>query len=346
MPFKRGRMARIPRHQIDAIRERVDIVEAISRHVRLNRKGNTYLGLCPFHQEKTPSFNVVPSKGIYHCFGCGVGGDVFKFLMQMEGLSFVEAVKELAGPAGVTIEERELTPAEIQSQKKRATLFDVLEASAQFFESNLWTRPEGRGAREYLDERGLEKQMAQAARVGFAMDNWTALVDHLHEQGFSPELVAEAGLARKRNQGDGHYDAFRSRLIIPIRDERSRVIAFGGRILGGEGPKYINSPETRFYQKSHTLYGFDVARQAIQQRDRVFVVEGYFDVLSLQQAGYRETVATCGTALTIEHLQRIRRMTRNVFLLMDSDEAGARASERSLGLFLDAGLQPWLSPLD
>ena len=334
-------MARIPRHQIDEIRERVDIVEVIGRHVRLTRKGSTHLGLCPFHQEKTPSFNVVATKGIYHCFGCGVGGDVFKFLMQIEGLSFIEAVKELAGVAGVELEERDISPAELQSIRKRATLFDVLNDAAGFYESVLWTRPEGRTAREYLQERKISKDMAKKARMGLAMPGWTALIDNLHQAGYSPQLIAEAGLARKRNQGDGHYDTFRDRLMIPIRDERSRIIAFGGRIMAGDGPKYINSPETRFYQKSHTLYGFDLARAAIQKRDRVFVVEGYFDVLSMQQAGFLETVATCGTALTQEHLKRIRRMTRNVILLMDSDEAGSRAAERSLGLFLEAGLQPW-----
>ena len=202
-------MARIPRHQIDEIRERVDIVETVSRHVRLTRKGNTHVGLCPFHQEKTPSFNVIATKGIYHCFGCGAGGDVFKFLMQMEGLSFVEAVKELAGPAGVTIEERELTTAELQRMKKRATLYDILEASSLFFESNLWTTGGGRAAREYLLQRGFNKEISQMCRIGFATDGWTHLVDHLHTQGFSAELAAEAGLARKRNQGDGHYDTFR-----------------------------------------------------------------------------------------------------------------------------------------
>jgi DNA primase len=334
-------LARIPRHQIDAIRDRVDIAEVIGRHVRLTRKGGSYVGLCPFHQEKTPSFNVVTAKGIYHCFGCNAGGDVFRFMMQIEGLSFIEAVKELAERAGIIIEEQEISPTEMQAIQRRKTLYDLLEATTAFFESVLWTRQEGVQARSYLADRDLTKDQITVARLGFAPSGWTSLLDHLHAEGFHPELIAEAGLARPRKQGNGHYDTFRDRLMIPIRDDRNRVIAFGGRLLEGEGPKYINSPETKLYQKSHTLYGFNAARTSIQKLDRVIVVEGYFDVLSMHQGGFTETIATCGTALTKEHLNKIRRMTRNVILLLDSDEAGKRAAERSLGMLLEAGLLPW-----
>ena len=335
-------MGRIPREVVDAIRDRTDIVEVVKRHVTLTRRGGNFVGLCPFHQEKTPSFNVIPTKGIYHCFGCQAAGDVFKFLMQLEGLSFVESIKELAGPAGVTIEERELTPAERKDLQKRATLYDVLEAAAGHFESQLWTTTEGQGARDYLDRREMGRETAQDARLGYAPEGWTRLVDTLHRQGFDPQRVREAGLARvSTKKADRLYDTFRGRLMIPIRDDRGRVIGFGGRILDGDGPKYINSPETRLYQKSQVLYGLYKARQGIQRKNRVLVVEGYFDVLALQQAGTTETVATCGTALTPEHLERIRRMTRDVILLMDNDEAGQRAAERSLPLFLRAGIQPW-----
>jgi DNA primase len=333
-------MAKIPREVVDAVRERTDIAEVISRHVALIRKGRSIVGLCPFHQEKTPSFHVIPDKGIYHCFGCQAGGDVFKFLMMLEGLSFVEAVKELATAVGIEIAERDLSPAEHRALKQRATAFDVLEAAAGFYEAQLWTGA-GAAPRKYLEQRALSVEYARKARLGWAPGGWTRLVDHLHREGFDAAQVADAGVARPRNQGEGFYDTLRERLVIPIRDERGRVVAFGGRLLEGEGPKYLNTPETPLYQKSHTLYGLDIARTAIGQRGRVIVVEGYFDVLGLQQAGFPESVATCGTALTPHHLEKIRRLARDVVLVMDADEAGLRAAERSLPLFVEAGIQPW-----
>lgn len=334
-------MGRIPRDVVDAVRDRTDLVEVVTRHVSLQRRGTSFVGLCPFHQEKTPSFHVIPAKGIFHCFGCSTGGDVFKFLMMLEGLSFVEAVKELASAAGVVVEDRELTPAEQRALKQRSTLFDVLEEAASWFERCLWTSTDGAQARAYLEDRGLDGDHIQAARLGFAPEGWTRLMDHMHRKGFAPARLAEAGLVRERKSGEGHYDAFRNRVMFPITDERGRVIAFGGRIMEGDAPKYINTPETRLYQKAHVLYGLQLARKGIQQRDRVLVVEGYFDVLSLHQAGFTEAVATCGTALTAEHLEKIRRMTRNVVLLLDADEAGLNAAERALPLFLGAGIQPW-----
>ncbi len=334
-------MARIPREVVDAVRDRTDLVELVSRHVSLARRGRSFVGLCPFHQEKSPSFHVIPDKGIYHCFGCQAGGDAFKFLMTIEGLSFVEAVKELAGPAGIEIAERELTDAERRALKQRATLFDVLEEAAAWYESVLWTRPEGEPGREYLRKRALTEETQRKARLGYAPEGWTRLVDHLHRQGYSPALVEQAGLAKPRRQGDGRYDVMRERVVIPITDERGRVIAFGGRLLEGEGPKYLNTPETRLYHKSSVLYGLHAARNGIGRAGRALVVEGYFDVLSLAQAGFTETVATCGTALTAEHLERIRRLTRDVVLVLDSDKAGTAAAERTLPLFVEAGIQPW-----
>lgn len=332
---------RIPRDLVDAVRDRTDLAEVIGRHVSIQRRGRSYVGLCPFHQERTPSFHVIPDKGIYHCFGCQAGGDVFKFLMTLEGLSFVEAVKELATSAGVTIEDRELSPAERRALAQRATTFDILEAACRFFEAQLWTSPSGQPARDYLlQKREMAAEHARAARLGWAPGGWTRLVDALHREGFEPEQIAEAGVARPRDRG-GFYDTLRERVTIPIRDERGRVIAFGGRILEGDGPKYLNTPETKLYQKSHVLYGLDAARTAIQRSGRVLVVEGYFDVLSLHQAGFGEAVATCGTALTAEHLEKLRRIARDVVLLLDADEAGLRAAERSLPLFVEAGIQPW-----
>ncbi|MCA9489107.1 MAG: DNA primase, partial [Myxococcales bacterium] len=297
--------------------------------------------LCPFHQEKSPSFNVIPDKQIYHCFGCQAGGDVFRFLMTIEGLSFVEAVKELAAPVGLEVEERELTPAERKQLRARSTAFDVLEAAARQYEAWLWTGPAGAPAREYLERRELTAETIRAARLGYVPQGWSRLLDALHRDGFDASQVADVGLARPSDRGQGFYDFLRERVIIPIRDERGRVIAFGGRILEGDGPKYLNTPESQLYQKSHTLYGMDTARQAIQQKGRVVVVEGYFDVISLQQAGFGEAVATCGTALTADHLEKIRRLARDVVLVMDADEAGLRAAEKTLPMFIDAGISAW-----
>jgi DNA primase len=331
-------VARIPREVVEAIRDRTDIVEVIGRHVKLQKRGNTWVGLCPMHQERSPSFHVIPTKQIYHCFGCQKSGDVFTFLKEIQGLSFFEAVKELAGPAGVTLPERDLTDDERAQLQTRATLYDVLEEAARWFEAQLWTGPEGAPARAYLERRAMTQETARAWRLGWAPQGWTRLVDHLHRRSFRPELVVEAGLAKRREQGDGHYDAFRERVIVPIRDERNRVIGFGGRLLEGDGPKYINSPETPLYQKSHVLYGLEAARRAIGQNDRAILVEGYFDVLSMHQAGFPETIATCGTSLTGEHVDKLRRLTRSVVVLLDADEAGARAAERTLPLLEKAGI--------
>lgn len=332
---------RIPREIVDRVRERVDISEVIGRHVRLERRGNSLVGLCPFHQERSPSFNVVPHKAMYHCFGCGNGGDVFKFLMLVEGLSFVEAVKELAQAVAIEIPERDLTPDERRALAQRASLYDVLEAAAQFYESTLWTRPEGQRGRDYLATRALSEDLRKKARVGFAPAGWTPLVDALGKKGISEAQLAEVGLTRPRKGGDGSYDLFRERVLFPIRDERGRVIGFGGRLLEGDGPKYVNTPETRLYEKSKVLYGLEMARNAIQQRDRVVVVEGYFDVLAMHDAGFSETVATCGTALTPDHLEKLRRLTSNVIVLLDADEAGSRAAEKVLPMFLAAKINPW-----
>ncbi len=330
---------RIPKETIEAVRERTDIIEVISRDVTLKRRGRNFLGLCPFHQEKTPSFNVLPDRQIYHCFGCGEGGDVFKFLMKTQGLSFVEAVKELAAPAGVTIEERALTREDRLKLRRRASLHEACAAACDWFQANLLTRPEGAAARAYLERRGMSGELIERARLGFAPAGWSALLDHLHKLGIDGEVAERAGLARRSERGRGRYDVFRDRVIFPILDSRDRPIAFGGRLLEGEGPKYLNSPESDIYDKSATLYGLSWARPFIQRRDRVLVVEGYFDVLSLYQAGFGEAVATCGTSLTEAHARQIRRLTGTVIALFDSDEAGLRAADRSLPIFLAAGLE-------
>jgi DNA primase len=321
-------MALIPRDIVDAVRDRTDIVEIVSRSVKLERRGSSWVGLCPFHQEKSPSFNVIPGKALYYCFGCQAAGDVFRFLMLTENLSFFESVQQLANAAGITIETREQSDEERRRYRARASLYDLMEEATQWFESQLWTTSDGAPARAYLERRAMAESFAHKVRLGWAPGGWTKLVEHLQRRGFSAELVAQGGLSRQSDRGDRIYDTFRERLIIPIRDERGRVIAFGGRLLEGEGPKYINSPETELYKKGEVLYGLDLAQNHIRAKGSVILVEGYFDVLSLQQAGFGEAIATCGTALSEQHADKLAKIAREITLLTDSDTAGENAAER------------------
>ncbi|MDP2314245.1 MAG: DNA primase [Pseudomonadota bacterium] len=341
----------IPRHIVDEVRARTDIAELIGRTVTLRRAGRSYSGLCPFHNEKSPSFNVVPDKGIFHCFGCGEGGDAFAFLMKSRGVSFYEAVKELGDAAGVVVEEKELSREERQRLEHRADLYDVTEESARFFTNTLLTAPEGAPGREYLQKRGITVETAQKYRLGFAPDAWDRLTGHLQRKRIPMQMAKGARVVGQREGSDRVYDLFRNRLMFPILDDRGRVVAFGGRLLPGpptppgseapkaDGPKYLNSPESEIYNKSRTLYGLSWARLAAQRKDRVLVVEGYFDAVSLWQGGFEEVMATCGTALTPAHLEVISRLTRKVVALFDSDEAGLKAATKSMELFLDANVE-------
>ncbi|MFN7132743.1 MAG: DNA primase, partial [Myxococcales bacterium] len=331
----------IPRHIVDDVRARTDIAEVVGRTVTLRRAGRNYSGLCPFHNEKTPSFNVVPDKGIFHCFGCGEGGDVFAFLMKTRGMSFFEAVKELGDAAGVTVEEREMSQEERQRLQRRADLHDVTELAAQFFNETLLARPEGQPGREYLAARGISLETQQKYRLGYAPDSWDRLAQHLQKHRIPAQLAVAARVLGKSDRSDRVYDLFRNRVVFPILDDRGRVVAFGGRLLpgGGDGPKYLNSPESDIYNKSRTLYGLSWARLAVQRKDRLILVEGYFDAVSLWQAGFEEAVATCGTALTPAHLEAVRRLTLKVVALFDGDEAGLKAATKSMELFLDAGVE-------
>jgi DNA primase len=332
-----------PREVIQLIRDRVDIAQVVGQSVTLTRKGNSLMGLCPFHQEKSPSFSVVPSKGIYHCFGCGESGDVFRFLQKTRGMSFSESVRDLAQVAGVAIEERVLTPEERRKIKVRAGLQDVIEAARSHFHSNLMTSPDGEEARRYLLGRGIFQETWEKWKLGYALNRWDGLLNWLHGQGIDPHQAIEAGLARRRDKASGAYDLFRGRVMIPIDDSRGKPVAFGGRVLPGTGdadsPKYVNSPETEIYKKSHLLFGLNAARNAIARTGHMLVVEGYFDVISLHQGGFAEAVATCGTALTSEHAAMIRPITQQVIALFDADEAGERAATRSMDLFLEKEIE-------
>ena len=273
----------IPREVIETIRERVDLVQLIGQSVTLQRRGSSMIGLCPFHQEKTPSFNVVPHKNIFHCFGCGATGDAFKYLELSRGLSFYEAVKELADQVGVEIEDKQVTEAERQRFKRRATLYDVCKEASSFFHSKLMTSPEGRPALEYLVGRGITEDTIRAFQLGFAPAKWDGLQTHLHKRGYMPQLGVQAGLLKQRSEHDisrGSYDVFRGRVMVPIVDGRGKVVAFGGRILEAiagtsdaihaDAAKYLNSPETEVYKKSSVLYGLSQARLLLDElRDAV-----------------------------------------------------------------------------
>lgn len=337
----------VPRELIDAIRERVNLVELIGQTVRLSQKGTSWMGLCPFHQERSPSFSVVPNKGIYHCFGCGEGGDAFTFLQKTRGLTFFESVKELGDQVGLRVDERELSPQERQRLRQRASLQEVLELACRWFRAQLRASEEGRVGLRYLAGRKITDETIDRWKIGFAPARWDGLLSALTSEGVTVDQAVEAGLVRRRERGAGAYDLFRGRVILPIEDARGRVVAFGGRSLpelqderDREAPKYVNSPETPIYKKSNVLFGLAHARAAAQRTGRLLVVEGYFDVISLHQAGFGEAVATCGTALTGEHAKVIAPLAKQVVALFDADEAGQRAAVKSLELFLDVGIEP------
>jgi len=333
----------IPEDKVREVAERLSIVEVVSEYVPLRRAGANYTGLCPFHAEKTPSFNVNPAREIFHCFGCGVGGNAFSFIMKIEGLSFPEAVKLMARKTGVEIEERQLSQAEKQAQDERQEFQRINELTAGFYRSVLEQKPEGAAAREYLQRRAASGEIAEAYRLGFAPDRSDGLVQHLKASGASLESALKLGVVRKSDRG--WYDQFRNRLMFPIRDTKGNVIAFAGRVLDASLPKYINSPESPLYHKSSVLFGLDMALPAIRTENSIIIVEGYFDHLALYRAGVRNVVATCGTALTTTHTGLIKRHAARVYTLFDSDTAGRKATIRSMELFLEQKLPAYVISL-
>ncbi len=321
-------MGRLPDATIEEIRDRVDIVEVVGRFVSLKRAGRNYKGLCPFHQEKTPSFNVNPDRQIFHCFGCDAGGNVFTFLTRHENLTFPEAVRTLARECGVAIPESERGEPGLSEQLHRA-----LGAAQGYFRSSL-AAAAGAPARAYLAQRGIDAEAAERAGVGFVPDRWDGLVRALAGDGIASEIGERAGLLAARESG-GHYDRLRGRVTFPIRDARGRVIAFGGRALRpDQEPKYLNTPESPVFRKREAFFGFPHALEAMRRQEQAVVVEGYFDVLALWRAGIDQAIATCGTALTPEHAQGLRRRTPQVVLVFDGDEAGQRAIDRALEVLL------------
>src|SRR5271166_389952 len=330
-------MGRFGDDKIEEVRSRADIVEIVGAHVRLRRAGRNFVGLCPFHNEKTPSFSVNAERGFFHCFGCGVGGSAFNFIMRVEGLTFPEAVHSLAKKYGVTIPEHDVAG---PAAGEREAMLKASEVAAEFFAHVLWNTTDGALARDYLKSRGISVETARAFMIGYAPSRPASLAKALEKRGLRDAGV-KVGLVKK--DADAAYDMFRARVMFPIRDAQGRPIAFGGRVLDERLPKYINSPESPLYSKARTLYGLFEARQAISSsassgKDRAILVEGYFDVIALWQAGFKEAVAGCGTALTVEQLRVLSRYTKNVIACFDGDAAGRKASMRALEIFLQAGL--------
>ena len=334
----------IPDDKVNEVRERASILEVVSDYVSLRKSGANFQGLCPFHGEKTPSFNVNPGRGIFHCFGCGVGGNAFSFIMKIEGLSFPEAVKFLAKRVGVPIEDRPPTPQEKRRQDEREALYRVNEQAADYYRRVLVKEPAGEAGRRYLELRGVDEATAEAYRLGFAPDRWDGLTRYLEQKKAPMDAAETLGLIR-RKEGGGYYDTFRNRLLFTISDIQGRLIGFGGRVLDDSLPKYINSPESPIYRKSEVLFGINLAKQAMREQEGVIVVEGYFDHLALHQAGVHHAVATCGTALTGEHLKLLQRYAGKVFTLFDSDSAGAKATCRAMELMLGGALPAFVIEL-
>lgn len=331
-------MGRISEDKIQEIRDRSDIVEVVSGYLPLKRSGVNHQGLCPFHQEKTPSFNVNSARQIFHCFGCGVGGNVFSFLMRMDGLSFPDAVRRLGEKVGIEVEEEAISPAEVRRREARERLLLINEAAGTFYQQILLDDEAGAIGRRYLRQRGYESETVRAFQLGYAPEGWETLATHLAEKKFSSEDVRQAGLVRPGKQGRGDYDLFRQRLLFPIHDLQGRMVAFGGRVLDDSLPKYINSPETDVYHKGQTLYGLYQARDAMRHNGEALVVEGYFDVLALHRVGFAGAVATCGTALTADHARLLKRYADKILLVFDEDAAGRQATFRAMDALLPVGL--------
>jgi DNA primase len=328
----------IPEDVINRVRDGVDIVELVSRYISLKKAGSSFKALCPFHKEKTPSFNVSASRQTFHCFGCGKGGNVFHFLMEMDRLPFPEAVRALAREAGIDIPETRRGPDGDEGSSDRDSVYSANRRAADFFARRL-AADEGQTAREYIQNRGISDEMVERCCLGYAPDSWDALLTAARAAGVSANALEQAGLAIGRSDGSGHYDRFRNRLMFPIFDTRDRVVGFGARALAADDDvKYLNSPETPIFNKGRGVYGLNWARRSIVDHKRVAVVEGYTDVIMAHQHGCDNVVATLGTALTRDHIQLLRRFAERVDVVFDSDAAGQNAAERSMEIFLSEGV--------
>ena len=324
----------IPDDIVERIKAESDIVSVVSTFVNLKRSGKDYKGLCPFHQEKTPSFYVIPSKGFYHCFGCGAGGNSVNFIMAHERLDYPDALRYLALKANITIPETEAKKSHSEA------LFDALSLAGSYFVKSLIDAEIGSGTMEYLKSRGINNETIKLFGIGYAPRGWDGFLKLASSKNIPAAILERVGLAIKK---EGFYDRFRHRLMVPIRTLSGRIVGFGGRVLpGDEGPKYINSPETEIYKKGKILFGLDLSKDAIREKNEAIVVEGYFDLISLYQAGIKNVVAVSGTGFTSEQAQLLARFCDHIVLLYDSDSAGVRAAFRACGVLYNHGIEPKL----
>ena len=335
---------KIPDTKIDEIREATDIVEVISQYVTLKKRGKSFLGLCPFHTEKTPSFSVDPVRGFYHCFGCGAGGNVFTFVMEMEKVSFPEALRSLAKKAGISLP---VYRRDDEKSRETEALYRANQFAAKFFRRCLTETQAGKHALSYLTNRKFSQKTLDDFQIGYAPDAWDGLLRKAGQANIRQDVLKRTGLIIPRKDGSGYYDRFRGRIMFPIMNPSGRIVGFGGRILKEEekSPKYLNSPETPIYQKSKILYGLFQSKAGIRREDGALLVEGYTDVMRLHQCGYDFSVATSGTALTEDQARLLFRYTKNVVLVFDGDSAGLAAALRGLDILVGTGLNVKIAPL-
>ena len=319
----------------DRVKQQADIVRVIGEYVQLKKAGQNFRGLCPFHSEKTPSFNVHPTRQIYHCFGCGKGGDVFSFVMEMEKCEFPDAVRQVAEKSGIAVPRaRDRSPQERKQNQARSAFVEMHREAQTFFVKQLEATPEGKLARAYLEDRGLDKATIERFGIGYAPSGGDALLRFL-KQKYSEKLLAESGLISRSEQGGRMYDRFRRRITFPIANESGKIVAFGARALGEDQPKYLNSPETPIYSKSNVLYHLDRAKEALRRSDFAVLVEGYMDAIAVARAGISNVVASCGTSLAEPQIKLLGRFTKRVIVNYDPDTAGQTATERSISLLLE-----------
>jgi DNA primase len=330
---------------IEQVKEASDIVNVVGRHIALKRSGSSFKGLCPFHQEKTPSFMVNPARQIFHCFGCDTGGDVIRFIMLFEGLPFVESLKKLAVQSGIDLPESS-THTGTGTREKRDPLYTANRVAADYYTDLLMKSEEGEKARQYLKGRGIHAEVSRTFGIGYALPGWKNVADKLKANQLGSDVGVSSGLLVQSEKGKEPYDRFRDRIVFPIRDLSGRVLGFGGRVFGDEIPKYVNTPETPVYRKGDSLFGLDVAASYVREAGEVILVEGYLDVIALHQGGIRNVVGVLGTALTDEQAKRVRRLTDRCAVLFDSDEAGRRAALRSGLVLLNEQFSCRVAPLD
>ena len=323
----------IPEDKIFEIKNAADIVEIVSEVVHLKKAGKNFVGLCPFHTEKTPSFTVSPEKQIFYCFGCGAGGNIFSFLMKNEGLAFPEAARALARRYGIEIPSRSLTPEQKKRMTERESLLEINRKAMDFFRHALRNAISGKEAMAYLERRGLSSDLIDRFNVGYAPKGWDHLLNFFSKKGVPLARVERAGLILPKKDGRGYYDRFRDRIVFPIFDVNQAVIGFGGRVMDETLPKYLNSPDTPVYNKSRSLYGLHISKDKCRQTRAVYIVEGYMDLLTLHQNGIENAVATLGTALTADHVRMLSRYVPSMILVYDSDEAGIRSALRCIDIF-------------